>query len=164
VLEAAQNAYQNAYQKGLMWINLEPVFVLSTSVNQLLRPRGSSAITGWEQSCQMVCFQTKNPNLVKIWRDFVWKMLLYFMTIWNIFRPFGIIYGLLAYVVCGHLVYFFTFWYVWTKKNLATLAERSAPSFKAWPSMYFIIHCFSINNDYVPERLLLNLSLETTFM
>jgi hypothetical protein len=50
-----------------------------------------------------------------------WKMLAYFMTIWNILRPFGI--------VCGHLVLgslwslgkFFPFWYVWTKKNLATL-------------------------------------------
>jgi hypothetical protein len=24
-------------------------------------------------------------------------------------------------IVCSHLVYFFPFWYVWTKKNLATL-------------------------------------------
>jgi hypothetical protein len=33
-------------------------------------------------------------------------MLLYCITIWNIFRSFGI---------------FFVFWYVWTKNNLATL-------------------------------------------
>jgi hypothetical protein len=30
--------------------------------------------------------------------------LLYFMTIRNILRPIGIIYGLLVYIVCGHLV------------------------------------------------------------
>jgi hypothetical protein len=41
----------------------------------------------------MVCFQTKNPNLGKFWRALEWKMLLYFMTIWNILWPFGIIYG-----------------------------------------------------------------------
>jgi hypothetical protein len=36
-----------------------------------------------------------------------------FMTIWSRLRPFLIYYG--------HSVYFFPFWYVWTKKNLATL-------------------------------------------
>jgi hypothetical protein len=44
-----------------------------------------------EQGCQMVSFQTKNPNLGKFWRDFEWEMLVYFMTIWNILWPFGII-------------------------------------------------------------------------
>jgi hypothetical protein len=51
------------------------------------------------QSCQMVYFQAKNPNFGKIWRALEWKMLLYFMTIWNIKRPFGIIYGL----TCGQI-------------------------------------------------------------
>jgi hypothetical protein len=41
------------------------------------------------------------------------------MTIWNILWPFGITYGLLVNFVVNW--YFFTFWYVWTKKNLATL-------------------------------------------
>jgi hypothetical protein len=36
------------------------------------------------QGCQMVCFQTKNPNLGKFWRALEWKMLKYFMAIWNI--------------------------------------------------------------------------------
>jgi hypothetical protein len=35
------------------------------------------------------------------------------MAIWYNLWPFGI--------ACGHFVYFFPFWYVWTKKNLATL-------------------------------------------
>jgi hypothetical protein len=36
------------------------------------------------------------------------EIFLYFVTVYNILRPFGgIINGLLVYVVCGHLVYFF---------------------------------------------------------
>jgi hypothetical protein len=47
------------------------------------------------------------------------------MTIWNILWTFGIIYGRLVYVVCGHLLYFLPIWNVWTKKNLATLLPGS---------------------------------------
>jgi hypothetical protein len=36
------------------------------------------------QGCQMVCFQTKNPNLGKFWRATDWKLLIYFMAIGNI--------------------------------------------------------------------------------
>jgi hypothetical protein len=43
-------------------------------------------------------FQTKNPNLGKIWRALEWKMLSYFITIWYKLWPFG--------VVCSHFVYF----------------------------------------------------------
>jgi hypothetical protein len=39
----------------------------------------------------------------------------YFTAISYDLWPFGI--------VCGHLVYFFPFWYVWTDKNLATLMQ-----------------------------------------
>jgi hypothetical protein len=46
----------------------------------------------------MAYFQTKNPNLGKFWRDLKWKMFVYFVAIWYILWPFGI--------VCGHLVYF----------------------------------------------------------
>jgi hypothetical protein len=46
----------------------------------------------------MVYFQTQNPSFGKFWMALEWKMLAYFITIWNIFRPFG--------MVCGHLVYF----------------------------------------------------------
>jgi hypothetical protein len=53
----------------------------------------------------MVRFQTKNPNLGKFWRACALTMFVYFMTIWNNLRPFGIIYGNNG-IVCGHLVYF----------------------------------------------------------
>jgi hypothetical protein len=42
------------------------------------------------QGCQMVSFQTKNPNLGKFWRAQDWKMLLYFMAIWDILQTFVI--------------------------------------------------------------------------
>jgi hypothetical protein len=66
----------------------------------------------------MVYFRTQNPNLGKFRRELEWKMLVYFMTIWNILRPFGIFYDHLQYfiaiwyilwpfgIVCGLLVYF----------------------------------------------------------
>jgi hypothetical protein len=38
----------------------------------------------------MVYFQTKNPTLGKFLRALDWKMLIYFMTIWNIWLTFWI--------------------------------------------------------------------------
>jgi hypothetical protein len=71
------------------------------------------------QGCQMVYFQTKSPNLGKFWRVLQWKMLVYFMSVWNISLPFAILYG--------HLVHFLLIWYIFSvlvcssKSNLATL-------------------------------------------
>jgi hypothetical protein len=59
---------------------------------------------GWNQGCQMMCFQTKNTNLGKFRRVLQWKMLVYFMAIWSILRQCGIF--------CGHLVYFMVIWYI----------------------------------------------------
>jgi hypothetical protein len=56
------------------------------------------------QGCQMVSFQTKNPNLGKFWRALDWKMLIYFMAIWNILQTFGIFYD--------RLVNFVFIWYI----------------------------------------------------
>jgi hypothetical protein len=41
-------------------------------------------------------FKPKNPNLGKFGRVLRWKMLIYFMSIWSILRPFGIGYGILV--------------------------------------------------------------------
>jgi hypothetical protein len=71
-------------------------------------------VTGSDQGCQMVCFQTKNPNLGKFWRVLLWKILVYFYhsvyfkAIWNILWQFGIFFPVLVF---------------WTKKNLATLLQ-----------------------------------------
>jgi hypothetical protein len=61
------------------------------------------------QGCQMVCFQTKNPNLGKIFRASDWKMLKYFMAIWNILWIFGI-FVTIRYILCSFGT-FFLFWY-----------------------------------------------------
>jgi hypothetical protein len=72
----------------------------------------------------MVCFQTKNPNLGTFLRALDWKMLIYFMAIWNILRTFGKCYD--------HFVRFVLIRYIFpvlvtrTNKNLATL-DRSKP-------------------------------------
>jgi hypothetical protein len=47
------------------------------------------------QGCQMVLFQTKNPNLGKFWRALEGNKLIYFRAIWNIY---------------GYLGYFMTVW------------------------------------------------------
>jgi hypothetical protein len=52
----------------------------------------------------MADFQTKNSNLGKFWRDWQWKMLVYFMTIGSILLLFALF--------CGHLVYFMAIWYI----------------------------------------------------
>jgi hypothetical protein len=68
------------------------------------------------QGCQMVCFKTKNPNLGKFWRALEWKMLVYFMTIWNIIHPFGIIYGRFVSLV--------VIWYIFL--NLVRLDQEKS--------------------------------------
>jgi hypothetical protein len=61
------------------------------------------------QGCQMVCFQTKNPNLGKFRRSLDWKMFKYFMAIWVILWTLGIFYDrLLSFVFIWYL---FRFWY-----------------------------------------------------
>jgi hypothetical protein len=54
----------------------------------------------------MVSFQTKNPNLGKLWRDLDWKMFIYFMAIWNILQTLGIFYD--------NLVHFVLIWYIFS--------------------------------------------------
>jgi hypothetical protein len=92
-----------------------------------------------KQGCQMVYFQTKNPNLGKFWRSMQWKMVDYFIAIWSIFChlvyfiaiwyilwTFGIFYV--------YLVYFFLFWYVVPEKsgNLAVSVDRKRKKKKCW--------------------------------
>jgi hypothetical protein len=68
----------------------------------------------------MVYFQTKNPNLV-----LQWKLFVYFMSIGNILRPFGIFYGDLVHF-SSNLVYFSPFGMMKQEKsgNPALISER----------------------------------------
>jgi hypothetical protein len=95
-----------------------------SKVGRLQGDLGMMKLFSWaprSQGCQMVYFQIKNRNLGKFWRVLQWKMLVYFIDIWSILRPF--------YTYNGHLVYFVVIWYIFsillycTKKNLATLTS-----------------------------------------
>jgi hypothetical protein len=82
----------------------------------------------------MVCFQTKNPYLGKFWRVLEWKILVYFMTIFDrILMLLEIFNGLLVYFV-RHLVYFPPFWYfvqrkIWQPRSPAFSVHTSHPPF-----------------------------------
>jgi hypothetical protein len=47
-------------------------------------PHLFASATEENQGCQMVCFQTKSPNLGKLCGALDWKMFTYFMANWNI--------------------------------------------------------------------------------
>jgi hypothetical protein len=71
------------------------------------------------QGCQMVSFKTKNLNLGKFWRILDWKMLIYFMAIWNILHTFGIFYD--------HLVHFVFIWYTFSCFGIVYLEKSGNP-------------------------------------
>jgi hypothetical protein len=101
---------------------------------------------GEAQGCQMVYCQTKIPDLGTFWRALEWKMLLYFMIMWNILWPY-VWYNLWQFgIICCHLVYFFPFWYVWTKENLATLVRRRALISQ---TIFSQIYCFSWSERFL---------------
>jgi hypothetical protein len=77
----------------------------------------------------MVCFQTKNPNLGKLWRVLRWKMLVYFMDTWSILQSFVIFYGHLVYVVRGNLVYFARYGILYQEKSGNSGAHQTFPTF-----------------------------------
>jgi hypothetical protein len=69
----------------------------------------------------MVCFQTKKPDLGKFWRVSLWKILVYFMTIWFILWPLEIFYG--------HLVYFVVIWYIFLRFGILEQEKSGNKSF-----------------------------------
>jgi hypothetical protein len=92
---------------------------LKRSKHQILR---TSRVARW------FIFKPKIPIWVQIWRALELKMLVYFMSM---LLPFGIF--LVSWYnvwLFGHL-YIFPFWYVWSKKNLATLRTSMSSSFFA---------------------------------
>jgi hypothetical protein len=80
-------------------------------------------IRSHNQGCQMADFPTKNPNLGKFWRDLQWKMLVYFMAMWSILRPFCLLCS-----CCMVIWYIFPVLVYSTEKNLATLLTTHSSS------------------------------------
>jgi hypothetical protein len=84
----------------------------------------------------MVCFQTKNPNLGKFLRALDGKMLIYFMTIWNILRTFGKFYD--------HLVHFVLIWYSFSGFGIMYRQKSGNPVFMLnWISLHCICCAWS---------------------
>jgi hypothetical protein len=50
------------------------------------------------QGCQMVCFHTKNSNSGIFWQALHWKMMAYFIVIWNILGHFGKLFAVLVFL------------------------------------------------------------------
>jgi hypothetical protein len=67
----------------------------------------------------MVCFQTKNLNLGKFWSVLLWKILVYFMTIWSILWALEIFYD--------HLVYFVVIWYILPRFGILDQTKSGNP-------------------------------------
>jgi hypothetical protein len=86
---------------------------------RLTFPRQTIRVSFYWQGCQMVCFQTKNPNLGKFLRALDWKTLIFFMAIWNILWRFGIFYG--------HLVHFVFIWYIFSRFGIMYQEKSGNP-------------------------------------
>jgi hypothetical protein len=96
-----------------------------------------------DQGCQMVYFQTKNPNLSPFWRALDWKIWIYFMAIWNILRTSWIFYDHLVhfvFVLCSFGT-IFPVLISCTEKNLATL-QPIVSRYLLWPWADFVIPVF----------------------
>jgi hypothetical protein len=72
------------------------------------------------QGCQMVCFQTKNPNFGKFWRVLEWKMMVYFIDSWSILRSFVLVYG--------HWVQFVVIWYIFSRFGILCQEKSGNPA------------------------------------
>jgi hypothetical protein len=80
-----------------------------------------------QQGCQMVYFQTKNTILDKFWSALDWKMLIYFMDVWNILRTFGIFYD--------HLVHFVFIWYIFPVFGIMYHENSGNPG----PQLFYVL-------------------------
>jgi hypothetical protein len=76
-----------------------------------------------EQGCQMVSFETKNPNLGKFWRALDGKMLICFMAIWNSLGTFGIFYN--------HWVHFVFSWYIFSGFGIMHQEKSGNPALES---------------------------------
>jgi hypothetical protein len=71
---------------------------------------------GWNefcpnQCCQMVYFQTKNPNLGKFGKILQWKFLVFLWLLFYLTAKWYILWSF-----CSHLIYFSPFWYAVPRK------------------------------------------------
>jgi hypothetical protein len=72
-----------------------------------------------EQCCQMVCFQTKNPDLGKFWKVLQWTTLVFLWKFLPNLSPIGIFYG--------HLVHSVVFWYIFSRFGMLRREKSGNP-------------------------------------
>jgi hypothetical protein len=78
------------------------------------------------QGCQMVCFQTKDPNLGKFWRVLHWKTLVYIVDTWPILRSLIIFYE--QFYQTGNLVLFVVIWYIFSRFGILYQEKSGNPA------------------------------------
>jgi hypothetical protein len=110
------------------------------------------------QGCQMVCFQTQNPNLGKFWRALDWQI--YFMAVWNILWKFWTFYD--------HLVHFVRFGIhvprkIWQPWSLMFLTFRNIVENLDYifPAISVLISC--VYWDYSITQYYGNVGITATF-
>jgi hypothetical protein len=97
----------------------------------------------------LVCFQTKNPNLGKFWRALEMKNVVifydrseYFMAIRHNVWQFGR-YSLWSFGI------FFAFWYVGTQKNLATMRSSRREISISWKCFLMWSHVQIVGLSFI---------------
>jgi hypothetical protein len=81
--------------------------------------------SGHTQGCQMVCFQTKNPNLGKFLGALEWKMLVYFMVIYvEYFTVFWYILWRFGNVM--------VIWYIFPRFGILCQEKSGIPGHTSW--------------------------------
>jgi hypothetical protein len=94
-------SFDHDHDPGKAALNAKPLLQFC-----IFRSAGTN-VGAANQGCQMEYFKSKNPNLGNFWRVLQWTRMVYFMDIWSILQPFGIL--------NGHLVYFVAVWYIFPR-------------------------------------------------
>jgi hypothetical protein len=94
----------------------------------------------------MYIFLNQNSYLGKFWRDLQWKIVVHSMAIWSLLRPFGTLYGHLAYFVANCYILwlfsmFFPFWYVVPRKIWQPWSILRAPARASLQKISASINC-----------------------
>jgi hypothetical protein len=115
-----ESNHGGSFKKSLYAVkNSDCVPCVSLTLGALLKTEASFSNTLLYQGCQMVCFQTQNPNLGN-WKALLWKILVYFISIRSILWLLEIFYG--------HLVYFVVIWNMFPRFGILDQEKSGNPA------------------------------------
>jgi glycosyltransferase involved in cell wall biosynthesis len=92
------------------------VFVRKSDLQNVFAARIFSTVVVTARVARWYIFKPKKPNLGKFLRVLQWKILVYFMDIWSIFRPFRIYFMALWYILSSFGI-FSPFWFFVPKQS-----------------------------------------------